>query len=41
MGDHRCCWLVIVLSVLVWMDVMVAIAPVVALRVFGIVHGYI
>ncbi len=41
MGDCRRCWLVVVLSALVWMDAVVAIAPVVALMVFGIVHGYL
>jgi hypothetical protein len=28
MGDCRCCWLVVVLSALIWMDVAVVIAPV-------------
>jgi hypothetical protein len=40
MGDRRLCWLDIVLSALVWMDVMVANVPVVASTVFSIVPGY-
>jgi len=41
MGDLRHCWLVGVLFVLAWMDVEVAIVPVVASMVFGIVRGYL
>ena len=39
MGDRIHYWLVGVLFALVWMDVAVAIVPVVAPKVFGIVHG--
>ena len=41
MGDRRHCWLVGVLFMLAWMDVVVAIVPVVASMVFGIGHGYL
>ncbi len=41
MGDRRHCWLVVVLSVLAWMDVAVAIVPIVASMVFGIIRGYL
>ncbi len=41
MVDCRHCWLVKVLSVLVWMGVMVADGPVVTSMVFGIVLGYL
>jgi hypothetical protein len=41
MVDRRHCWLVKVLSVLVWMGVVVANGPVVASTVFGIILGYL
>jgi hypothetical protein len=39
MVDCRHCWLVEVLSVLVWMGVVVVNGPIVASMVFGIVLG--
>jgi hypothetical protein len=41
MVDRRCCWPVVVLSMPVWMDVVVANGFVVASAVFGIVLGYL
>jgi hypothetical protein len=41
MGHHRCCWLDVVLSALVWMGFVVANDPIVALTVFSIVLGYL
>jgi hypothetical protein len=38
---HRHCWLVEVLSVLVWMGIVVANSLVVASTVFGITLGYL
>ncbi len=41
MVDRRHCWLVEVLSVLVWMGVVFANGPVDASMVFAIVLGYL